>query len=69
MKAMTDGLAEWCRRRNRRQRTVRMAIGAAAVVAVMVITVLPAPDGRYVSDIRAREETLHTIDQTFFAQL
>ena len=41
----------------------------AAVVAVMVITVLPAPDGRYVSDIRAREETLQTIDQTFFAQL
>ena len=39
MRAMTEGLAEWCYRRERRQRATRTLIGAAAVVAVVVTVV------------------------------
>ena len=64
MRAMTEGLAEWCHRRERRQRTTRALIGAAAVVAVMAIAASPDPDGHYVSSAQARAETLNTIEQT-----
>ena len=65
MRAMTEGLAEWCRRRERqRQRATRTLIGAAAVVAVIAIAATPDPDGHYVSSVQARSATLHTLEQT-----
>ena len=70
MRAMTEGLAEWCRRRERqRQRATRTLIGAAAVVAVIAIAATPDPDGRYISDSYARTGTLHIIDQTIHAKI
>ena len=65
MRAMTEGLAEWCHRRERqRHRTTRTLIGAAAVVAVIAITASPDPDGHYVSSAQARTATINTIEQT-----
>ena len=64
MRAMTEGLAEWCHRRERRQRATRTLIGAAAVVAVIAIAASPDPDGHYVSSAQARAATINTIDQT-----
>lgn len=64
MRAMTDGLAEWCHRRERRQRATRTLIGAAAVVAVIAIATTPDPDGHYVSSAQARTATINTIEQT-----
>lgn len=64
MRAMTEGLAEWCHRRERRQRATRTLIGSAAVVAVMAIAATPDPDGHFVSSAQARTETLNTIEQT-----
>lgn len=64
MRAMTEGLAEWCHRRERRQRATRTLIGAAAVVAVIAIAASPDPDGHYVSNVQARSATLHTLEQT-----
>ena len=64
MRAMTEGLAEWCHRRERRQRATRTLIGAAAVVAVMAIAASPDPDGHYVSSAQARTATINTIEQT-----
>ncbi|MBR6049317.1 MAG: hypothetical protein IKP83_04040 [Bacteroidales bacterium] len=64
MRAMTEGLAEWCHRRERRQRATRTLIGAAAVVAVMAIAASPDPDGHYVSSAQARAATINTIKQT-----
>lgn len=69
MRAMTEGLAEWCHRRERRQKATRTLIGATAVVAVLVIAVIPDPDGRYISDSYARTGTLHIIDQTIHAKI
>lgn len=64
MRAMTEGLAEWCHRRERRQRATRTLIGAAAVVAVIAIAASPNSDGHYVSNVKARTATLHTLEQT-----
>ena len=64
MRAMTEGLAEWCHRRERRQRATRTLIGTAAVVAVVAIATTSDPDGHYVSSTQARNETLNTIEQT-----
>ena len=65
MRAMTEGLAEWCHRRERqRQRAARTLIGAAAVVAVIAIAATPDPDGHYVSSAQARTATINTIEQT-----
>jgi len=64
MRAMTEGLAEWCHRRERRQRATRTLIGAAAVVAVIAIAASPDSDGHYVSNVKARTATLHTLEQT-----
>ncbi len=64
MRAMTEGLAEWCHRRERRQRATRTLIGAAAVVAVIAITASPDPDGHYVNSAQARTATINTIEQT-----
>ena len=68
---MTEGLAEWCRRRERqRQRATRTLIGAAAVVAVIAIAATPDPDGHYVSNTQARAATINTIEQiTLLAKL
>ena len=38
MRAMTEGLAEWCHRRERRQRATRTLIGAAVLVAAVTVT-------------------------------
>ena len=64
MRAMTEGLADWCHRRERRQRATRTFIGVAAVVAVMAIAASPDPDGHYVSSAQARAATINTIEQT-----
>ncbi|MBP5678164.1 MAG: hypothetical protein J6W88_06680 [Bacteroidales bacterium] len=64
MRAMTEGLAEWCHRRERRQRATRTLIGAAAVVAVIAIAATPDPDGHYVSNVQARTATINTLEQT-----
>ena len=64
MRAMTEGLAEWCHRCERRQRATRTLIGAAAVVAVIAIAASPDPDGHYVSSAQARAATINTIEQT-----
>lgn len=64
MRAMTEGLAEWCHRRERRQRAARTLICAAAVMAVIAIAASPEPDGHYVSSAQARVESLNTIEQT-----
>lgn len=64
MRAMTEGLAEWCLRRKRRQMAVRTAISVAAVTATVIIALLPDPDGHYISNAQTRTETLHTIEQT-----
>ena len=65
MRAMTEGLAEWCHQRERqRQRATRTLIGAAAVVAVIAIAATPDPDGHYVSSAQARTATINTIEQT-----
>lgn len=64
MRAMTEGLAEWCHRRERRQRATRTLIGAAAVVAVIAIAAMPDSDGHYVSNVKARTATINTIEQT-----
>ena len=64
MRAMTEGLAEWCHRRERRQRATRTLIGAAAVVAVIAIAASPDPDGHYVSSAQARAAIINTIEQT-----
>lgn len=64
MRAMTKGLAEWCRRRERRGRTARTLIGAATVAVIVTIIALPDPDGLYFSNVQARTATLHIIDQT-----
>lgn len=64
MRAMTEGLAEWCHRRERRQRATRTLIGAAAVVAVIAIAATPDSDGHYVSSAQARTATINTIEQT-----
>ena len=45
MRAMTDGLAGWCHRRERRQRATRAAIGAAAVVVTVVALLVPQDSG------------------------
>ena len=64
MRAMTEGLTEWCHRRERRQRATRTLIGAAAVVAVIAIAATPDPDGHYVSSAQAHTATINTIEQT-----
>ena len=69
MQAMTEGLAEWCNKRKRRQRATRTLIGVTAVVAALAITSLPNPDGLYVSNPQFRAEALYCIDQTLFASL
>lgn len=61
---MTEGLAEWCHRRECLLRATRTLIGAAAVVAVIAIAATPDPDGHYVSSAQARAATLNTIEQT-----
>lgn len=38
MRAMTEGLAEWCHRRERRQRASHTLIGAAVLVAAITVT-------------------------------
>ena len=42
---------------------------AVSVATFVVITVLPDPDGHYLSNVQARKETLQNIDQTLIASL
>ena len=62
-------LPDWCAHRRRRHRLVTDAVIAASVIAFVVITALPDADGHYISDTKARIETLHNIDQTLFASI
>ena len=38
MRAMTEGLAEWCHRRERRQRATRTLIDAAVLAVAVTVT-------------------------------
>ena len=38
MRAMTEGLAEWCHRRERRQRATRTLIGTAVLAVAVTVT-------------------------------
>lgn len=62
-------LPDWCAHRRRRHRLVTDAVIAASVIAFVVVTALPKPDGNYISDAQARTETLNNIDQTLFASI
>ncbi len=62
-------LPDWCAYRRRRHRLVTDAVIAASVIAFVVVTALPKPDGHYISDAQARTETLNNIDLTLFASL
>lgn len=62
-------LPDWCAHRRRRHRLLTNAVIAASVIAFVVVTALPKPDGHYISDAQARTETLNNIDQTLFASL
>lgn len=62
LRAMTDGLDEWCRQRRRRsrRRTAALNLGLLVLAAVgaLQIVQLPAPDGLYVSDLSNRSAVL-----------
>ena len=62
-------LHQWCVRRRRMHRLVTDAVIAASVIAFVVVTALPKPDGHYISNTQARTETLHNIDQTLLASI
>lgn len=63
-------LPVWCTHRRRCHRLVTDAVIAASVIAFVVVTTLPKPDGHYISNAQSRTEILHTIDQTtLFANL
>ena len=68
---MTDGMAEWVKHRERRQRrwhrVARATIGVTAAVALVVIMAQPQPDGQYLSDPSYRAEALHSLDQACLA--
>ena len=38
MRAMTEGLADWCHRRERRPRATRTLVGAAVLAAAIAVT-------------------------------
>ena len=59
----------WYRRRQRRYRIARTAIGMAATVALVVIMAQPQLDGQYISDPGYRTEALHSLDQARLASL
>ena len=56
MRAMTEGLAEWCHRRERRQRATRTLIGITVLAAVTVtagaLIVPPSTDTFVNGDLR-----------------
>ena len=62
-------LPDWCAHRRRRHRLLTNAVIAASVIAFVVVTALPKPDGHYISNTQARTETLHNIDQTLLASI
>ena len=62
-------LHQWCTSRRTMHRLVTDAVIAASVIAFVVVTALPKPDGHYISDAQARTETLNNIDQTLFASI
>ena len=49
MRAMTEGLAEWCYRRERRQRAARTLLGIAAVVVTVVALLVPQSTDTFVN--------------------
>ena len=53
----------WYHRRQRHNRIARTAIGLVAATAMVVIIVLPQPDGMYLSNPSHRSEALFNIDQ------
>lgn len=69
--AMTDGLDLWLQRRQRRRSAVAVVASFAVVLTagLMTVSTLPAPDGKYVSNIAHRGEVLTLIDKTLTAKL
>ena len=64
LRVMTDGMAEWVERRERRHTS--LLNGSIAAVAVMVIVLLmqkPEPDGFYVSNRSNRTEVLASANE------
>lgn len=62
-------LHPWCVRRRRMHRLLADAVIVVSVAAFVVVSVLPEPDGRYLSSPQARKEVLNTINQTLDATL
>lgn len=62
-------LSRWCARRKTMYRLFTDTVIAVSVATLVVITVLPDPDGHYLSNAQARKETLQNIDQTLIASL
>lgn len=62
-------LSRWCARRKTIYRLLTDTVIAVSVATFVVITVLPDPDGHYLSNVQARKETLQNIDQTLIASL
>ena len=62
-------LHQWCTRRRTMHRLVTDAVISASVIAFVVVTILPKPDGHYISDAQVRTETLHNIDQILLASI
>lgn len=68
LRAMTDGLDEWCirqRQRSKRRTTIlNTTILASAVVAILLVLVQPVPDGLYVSDRNLRDIAMADLNGT-----
>ena len=67
--APNTALSRWCARRKKMYRLLTDTVIAVSVATFVVITVLPDPDGHYLSNVQARKETLQNIDQTLIASL
>ena len=73
VRRLADGhnadLSRWCARRKTMYRLLTDTVVAVSVAIFLVVTVLPDPDGHYLSNAQARKETLQNIDQTLIASL
>lgn len=62
-------LHRWCRHRRTMYRLVTDTTISVSLMVLVIVTLLPKPDGHYISDAQARTETLNNIDQTLLASL
>lgn len=68
LRAMTDGLDEWCTRQEhrskRRTAILNTSLMAVTVTAILFVLVQPVPDGLYVSDRNLRSIALADLNGT-----